>query len=190
MFFLFSLTLKKFVLFWRVEIKKGYTRTDFVQGQRVLSSLVQIPLAFILPQNEHNKTGILLAKHPFYSRFCGILNITKDLKGFLLQGLFYVCILLFGRSQTPLKEAYRKPCVYIVSYVCCQFKHTLFFFVNYFSPRVSLYPIGTMKKNPIRVRFPYFAVCHFSSEVYWEKVSMWADESVHLEMIAIFCNIV
>ena len=59
-----------------------------VQGQRVLSSLVQIPVAFILPQNEHNKTGILFAKHPFYSRFCGILNITKDLKGFLLQGLF------------------------------------------------------------------------------------------------------
>ena len=27
LFFLFSLTLKKFVLFWRVEIKKGYTRT-------------------------------------------------------------------------------------------------------------------------------------------------------------------
>ncbi len=27
LFFLFSLTLKKFILFWRVEIKKGYTRT-------------------------------------------------------------------------------------------------------------------------------------------------------------------
>ena len=61
-----------------------------VRGQRVLSSLVQFSVAFILPQNEHNKTDILLAKHPFYSRFCGILNITKDLKGFLLQGLF-VC---------------------------------------------------------------------------------------------------
>ena len=102
-----------------------------VQGQRGLSSLVRIPLASILLQNEHNKPGILLAKLPFYSRFCGILNITKDLKEFLLQGLFYVCILLFERGQTPLKEAYRKPCVYIVSYVCCQFKHTLFFSVNY-----------------------------------------------------------
>ena len=61
-------------LYHKTENKAMRIIINNVRGQRVLSSLVQFSVAFIGCQNERNKTGILLAKLPF---FRGIRALVK-----------------------------------------------------------------------------------------------------------------
>ena len=83
LFFLSSLTLKKFVLFWRVEIKKGYTRTISVTGQTFLASKGQIFLSsfsLIFPHFDppffhlflSNFFSVFLIIGSSFMRICGV----------------------------------------------------------------------------------------------------------------------